>query len=53
MIPLPGVLSRAIRTLLKLTGGYPRSTRGIAFVLTLYTAILIAISYLLMQMLLC
>ncbi|MEM3988675.1 MAG: DUF1295 domain-containing protein [Sulfolobales archaeon] len=53
MILLPGVLSRAIRAPLKLTGGYPRSTREIAFALTLYTAVLIAVSYVLMLMSLC
>ncbi|MEM4561857.1 MAG: DUF1295 domain-containing protein [Desulfurococcaceae archaeon] len=53
MIPLPGVLSRAITAPLKLTGGYPRSTREIAFALTLYTAMLITISYILMLMSLC
>ncbi|MEM4783924.1 MAG: DUF1295 domain-containing protein [Sulfolobales archaeon] len=53
MISLPGVLSRAIRAPLKLTGGYPRSTREIAFTLTLHTAVFITISYILMQMSLC
>jgi len=53
MISLPGVLSRAIRAPLKLTGGYPRSTREIAFALTLYTATFIAISYVLMLLSLC
>ncbi|MEM4827212.1 MAG: hypothetical protein QXK07_04140, partial [Desulfurococcaceae archaeon] len=53
MIPLPGVLSRALKAPLKLTGGYPRSTRTIAFALILYTAVLITISYVLMKMSLC
>ncbi|MEM1668548.1 MAG: DUF1295 domain-containing protein [Thermofilaceae archaeon] len=53
MIPLPGVLSRAVKAPLKLTGGYPRSTRGMAFALSLYTAVLITVSYVLMLMSLC
>ncbi|MEM3984335.1 MAG: DUF1295 domain-containing protein [Sulfolobales archaeon] len=53
MIPLPGILSRAVKEPLKLTGGYPRSTRGIAFALILYTAVLITVSYVLMLMSLC
>ncbi|MEM1832269.1 MAG: hypothetical protein QXJ97_12170, partial [Desulfurococcaceae archaeon] len=53
MIPLPGVLSRAIAAPLKLAGGYPRSTREIAYALTLYTAMLITISYVLMLLSLC
>ncbi|MEM3974714.1 MAG: DUF1295 domain-containing protein, partial [Ignisphaera sp.] len=53
MIPLPGILSRAVKAPLKLTGGYPRSTRGIAFALILYTAVLITVSYVLMLMSLC
>ena len=53
MILLPGVLSRPIRAPLKLTGGYPRSTREIAFALILYTAVFITISYVLMLMSLC
>ncbi len=53
MIPLPGILTRAIKTPLKLIGGYPRSIREIAFAITLYTTIFIAVSYILMLMSLC
>jgi len=53
MIPLPGILTRAIKTPLKLIGGYLRSVREIAFAITLYTTIFIAVSYILMLMSLC
>ncbi|MEM4570832.1 MAG: DUF1295 domain-containing protein [Desulfurococcaceae archaeon] len=53
MVPLPGILTRAIKTPLRFAGGYLRSMRGIALAITPYTAILIAISYVLMLMSLC
>jgi len=53
MVPLPGILTRAIKTPLRFAGGYLRSMRGIALAITLYAAILIAISYVLMLMSLC
>ncbi|MEM4912627.1 MAG: hypothetical protein QW579_00300 [Desulfurococcaceae archaeon] len=53
MIPLPGILARVIKAPLRFTGGYLRSIKEIALAIILYTAIFIAISYVLMLMSLC
>ncbi|MEM0340307.1 MAG: hypothetical protein QXN05_04795 [Acidilobaceae archaeon] len=53
MIPLPGILAKVIRAPLRFTEGHLRSKKEIAFVIILYTTILIMLSYVLMLMSLC
>lgn len=48
MIPLPKPLSEIMAMPMKIIGGYPRNTKDVVIVVSLYTVILIALSYALM-----
>ena len=45
MMPVPRQLAKVVAIPLKITGGLPKSSKGIALLLTLYTAILLTISH--------
>ncbi|MEM1744612.1 MAG: DUF1295 domain-containing protein [Candidatus Nezhaarchaeales archaeon] len=51
MIPLPRPLTKLIMLPMKIVGGYPKSMRDVIGVVMLYTAILVALSYILMVIL--
>ncbi|MEM4576170.1 MAG: DUF1295 domain-containing protein [Candidatus Nezhaarchaeales archaeon] len=51
MVPLPRSLARIITLPMWIVGGYPKNMKGVIAVVALYTAILIALSYILMLVL--
>lgn len=51
MVPLPRSLARIITLPMRIVGGYPKNMKEVIAVVALYTAILVALSYILMLVL--